>query len=1513
MIINFPKGKEWNNMKRKTVCGRILSVILAATLALSPSTTVVATASSDAGQYEALSVEGEDSTDEGTAAGEEKSTEEAVRSEALDEGTDGASSEAPAEDETSEEGASETEGTLEEQTEDSEEEEAGDLEAEEPAAEEAVEDAAATAEEESEELEEAASLLTTTPSGIPAGAVQKGDPQDIGTNLKGQIYTWKDASDNDHTGLYIYSTNGAGFEISESVKKVFSDDKITDVIFGAEITTLGQYAFDGCDKLKTIELPSSLETIKMYAFKGCTSLESITIPRNVKDVDWWVFRDCTSLTEVTFEDGMTKIPENMLSLVEGGGEGYVKRVNIPASATIIGEGAFRNQKALKSVNFAGDNLLEIENWAFAGTGIEKINLSDGVNKIGSGAFSGCNGLKGLELPSSLETIGLSAFENCTGLESITIPRNVKHADWWAFKGCTSLTEVTFEDGMTKIPDNILSLVEGGGTGSVKTVNIPASVTIIGNSAFVNQNALKNVNFAGDNLLEIGNQAFAGTGIEEIDLPDGVTKLGQYAFSRCSRLKALDLSSSLETIEINAFEDCTSLESITIPKKVRDVSWWAFKGCISLTEVTFEDGMTKIPDYMLSLGGGGGTGYVRRVYIPASVKSIGKSAFKDQNNLKTVYYKGSSKTKASMEIGSDNEPLINAEWVFIESVEGVSLDSTYVKRYAEDLTTEASSEITLNATVIPANASVKDVTVSLSDTDGNAVKSVTAGAQKDGVTPINVKLTGNTGKAVVAVTTKEGGFTASCTIVVREKETALTPVFYLNGKRVSGKVEMLEGDRLTVGGLSAGAKAYYGFAAGKADTEFTDALIGGEEIKDDTTVYVLSKGEGLKDSEIASIEVTYSEPALWGDITDADAAEFGGDVTKVPQGPWIPLRFLTDSSIVYTGSKVTLPEYRVYYGNRLLAEGTDYSLGYRNNVNAAARDAATHPAATITLKGNYGKSTTDVAFTINQREILKADSAVTAVLLTETADKKALTADPKLKVEGKALKQGTDYTIEFRKTSAEGEWSDTVMTEGVYDVKVTGRGNYCGDTTFEKLVQVAGANSVKIGSLTISKPENKTIPVDWNGDQDIFAQNLTVKYKGADVDETAYNVVLPTITKAGKYTAVIEGSGTAFAVDGKDCYITGSKTFAFTVSGSAAISKADIALAASSVTYSPEGNEIAFTVEYNGKELTEGKDFTAAYKNTQKAGTATLTLTGLGAFTGSAKKTYKINKANIADVKVVDADDNEWKDSDEKYSYTKGGTKPGVYLKGVPSEYYTVTYSNNKAVAAYDGSKKPSVRITGKGNYTGTKSVYFSIVESDISDLDMTVSDLIASSSPKKYTQTPVILDINGSKLSAGTDYDKDYSYTYAASTTVMQKTGSGKAAVLKEVDRLAGEAVEDKDIIPAGTMIRMAVKGKGNYTGSISETYMIADSKISALKFSVKYPEGRSSFTYTGKPIRPGKASIRVQVKSGSSWVDAENSSAYYDIVSYKNNTDKGTATITIKGKNGFAGTANITFKITAR
>ena len=150
-------------------------------------------------------------------------------------------------------------------------------------------------------------------------------------------------------------------------------------------------------------------------------------------------------------------------------------------------------------------------------------------------------------------------------------------------------------------------------------------------------------------------------------------------------------------------------------------------------------------------------------------------------------------------------------------------------------------------------------------------------------------------------------------------------------------------------------------------------------------------------------------------------------------------------------------------------------------------------------------------------------------------------------------------------------------------------------------------------------------------------------------------------------------------------------------------------------------------------------------------------------------------------------------------------------------------------------------------------------------------------------------DTNGKQLSAGKDYDKSVTYTYAATRRLDNGT------VLKE-----GEAVDPATILPVGTRIRVTVNAVGsNYEGTAEGTYTITRADLSKAKVTVPQQ------TYTGKPIEPKASEISVTMNGIP--LSPDN----YKITSYTNNVNKGTAKLTIQGQGeNYGGTKTVTFKI---
>ena len=195
---------------------------------------------------------------------------------------------------------------------------------------------------------------------------------------------------------------------------------------------------------------------------------------------------------------------------------------------------------------------------------------------------------------------------------------------------------------------------------------------------------------------------------------------------------------------------------------------------------------------------------------------------------------------------------------------------------------------------------------------------------------------------------------------------------------------------------------------------------------------------------------------------------------------------------------------------------------------------------------------------------------------------------------------------------------------------------------------------------------------------------------------------------------------------------------------------------------------------------------------------------------------------------------------------------------------------------------------------------------------MHVSGQFASTkTANKYAKKPVIRDANGVTLKSGKDYtyQKNGGYTYDEDTIVTVKTGKGKKAVTTQVFRRAGDKVQKTDILPVGAVIRLQVNGKGNYFGKLSQTFTVASAKVSKLKFVIN---GGKAYEYTGERILPGPDDITVMIKQGGKWTEVDPAQAkdYYTITGYGANTKAGKASVTLRAKNGYAGTKTLTFRI---
>ena len=298
-----------------------------------------------------------------------------------------------------------------------------------------------------------------------------------------------------------YKTNVFGATIKSNT---YVNGKGT-ITFDGDVTTIGAYAFKGCDNLTSVTIPDSVTKIGTYAFNDCYSLTSVTIGDSVTIIEDCAFYYCYSLTSVTIPDSVTK----------------------------VGVYAFSNCSSLTSVT-----------------------IPDSVTKIEDYAFHYCTSLASVTIPDSVTTIGNCAFYYCLSLTNVTIPDSVTTIGIYAFQGCDSLTSVTIGDGVTMIRDCAFS-----NCSSLTSVTIGDSVTMIGVYTFSKCSSLTSVTIP-DSVTMIEGHAFHYcTSLASVTIPDSVTKIGDYAFYNCRSLTSVTIGDSVTTIGEEAFYYCKSLTSV----------------------------------------------------------------------------------------------------------------------------------------------------------------------------------------------------------------------------------------------------------------------------------------------------------------------------------------------------------------------------------------------------------------------------------------------------------------------------------------------------------------------------------------------------------------------------------------------------------------------------------------------------------------------------------------------------------------------------------------------------------------------------------------------------------------------------------------------------------------------------------------------------------------------------------------------------------------------------------------
>ena len=572
-------------------------------------------------------------------------------------------------------------------------------------------------------------------------------------------------------------------------------------------------------------------------------------------------------------------------------------------------------------------------------------------------------------------------------------------------------------------------------------------------------------------------------------------------------------------------------------------------------------------------------------------------------------------------------------------------------------------------------------------------------------------------------------------------------------------------------------------------------------------------------------------AEYGEVLREDVPDDG----IIPDGIW--MTDLQAGGYTYTGKAIT-PSFKVYDGKKLLTIKKDYTVSYKNNINAAtADDAKKAPTITVKSTGNY-KGTETRTFTINPASMDATEQRINIdnLYLAAPAGKnpKGIKAVPMVTDNGKKLSENKDYTVNhvtLNEQNAKNKNANSYVTPGKYTVEITGKGNYTGTRQITVTLADVAKEQILMSKVTVAKVPDVTYDANFcegNNAKGMTpaltvtygsGKNKVTLYKEGDVNaagETVsaenadYTVTWINNRYVGTATVVLTGTGKILEDGTAIGQYFGEKRITFRIKGTALsanmVSWADGSKNVS-VVYNGEEQEPRVRVrlqkkvkDENGKTVTQTTtlreydeyaqygDYKVSYLKNVDAGTATVVITGTGGYTGTVKKTFKITQADLA---AADAE---------------------------------------AKIAAGGAQEANGSNASAESNATGS---------GDAADSAIKVAFAKNGAKPA-IVVTAKLANGNTVTLKEG----KDYTVTYANNKAVSE----GKNLTEKKLPLIT-------------------VKGKGNFKGSVKQTFTITNKSLADVVNPITVtvndvPASKNKGKFVSKPVVTDADGIKLKEKT---------------------------------------------------
>lgn len=357
--------------------------------------------------------------------------------------------------------------------------------------------------------------------------------------------------DTNNDGVLTYEEAAAVADLGTVFyrKQITSFDELQ---YFTGLTSIGERAFNACNKLASITIPENVTAIEDYAFMSCKALTNIVIPESVTTIGNSAFFDCEKLTSIFIPKNVSSIDWSSFS------SDILTNIEIDPNNT-----AYDSRNNCNAIIETSTNTLII--------GCINTVIPNTVKVIGMLSFSGIKNLTSITIPNGVEMIDQHAFEG-TGLTSVFIPASVTDLGYNPFDDCEDLVSIKV-DANNPVYDsrnncNAICHSYSYSTGSGRNLVIGCKTTVIT-----------------PDITAITSDAFSGCPITSFIIPGNVKNISYFAFENCRQLTDITISEGVEFLEQCSFRNCSSLTSVTIPSTVTVLRGQAFERCSALTSIT----------------------------------------------------------------------------------------------------------------------------------------------------------------------------------------------------------------------------------------------------------------------------------------------------------------------------------------------------------------------------------------------------------------------------------------------------------------------------------------------------------------------------------------------------------------------------------------------------------------------------------------------------------------------------------------------------------------------------------------------------------------------------------------------------------------------------------------------------------------------------------------------------------------------------------------------------------------